>query len=221
MQSSTELTINTSTTVSHSFLHFTIQEFLAAYHLSKQPSQVQELFLEVHSKDPQFSMLITFLVGLNSSVLHCIKLPESEIQDLSTFHLHLLYETQSPKDVCKFLGNKIVKYYPALTSTSLDLHALSYCLCYSDCRWYLKINLQSFSSLFRNTDESYKGHIWGLTIRDASVRNIQLFFSLPKRLFSDLYRLVIMPCEPVGSVVGNILSDGHAVSKLEANFFCE
>ncbi len=71
MQSSTELTINTGTTVSHSFLHFTIQEFLAAYHLSKQPSQVQELFLEVHSKDPQFFMLITFLVGLNSSVLHC------------------------------------------------------------------------------------------------------------------------------------------------------
>ncbi len=105
MQTSTKLSINTSTTVSHSFLYFTIQEFLAAYHLSKQPSQVQELFLEVHSIDPQFSMLITFLVGLNSSVLHCIKLPESEIPDLSTFHLHLLYETQSPKDVCKFLGN--------------------------------------------------------------------------------------------------------------------
>ena len=209
MQSSTELSINTSTTVSHSFLHFTIQEFLAAYHLSKQPSQVQELFLEVHSKDPQFSMLITFLVGLNSSVLHCIKLPESEIQDLSTFHLHLLYETQSPKDVCKFLGNKtLVKHYPTLTSTSLDLHALSYCLCSSDCNWYLIISLRNLSTLCFNVNDFCEGHIMGLVIRDASARNLQLFFSLPKCLFSNLYELEVRDCEPVGSVV-DILNDGQ------------
>ena len=218
MQSSTELSISSGTIVSHSFLHFTIQEFLAAYHLSKQPSQVQELFLEVHSKDPQFSMLITFLVGLNSSVLHCIKLPESKIQDLSTFHLHLLYETQSPKDVCKFLGNTIVKHYPALTSTSLDLHALSYCLCSSNCRWSLGINLGNFSSLFRISDESYKGHIIELEIIDCSERNLELFFSLPKRLFSDLYRLVIRSCEPVESVVGDILSDGRLMNLKEFSF---
>ncbi len=207
MQSSTELTINTSTTVSHSFLHFTIQEFLAAYHLSKQPSQVQELFLEVHSKDPQFSMLITFLVGLNSSVLHCLQLPES--QDLSTFHLHLLYETQSPPNVCKFLGNKIVYYFPDLASTSLDLHALTYCLCSSDCYWCLHIDLRNFSSFFSNVDKSYKGHIRGLEILNASVHNLQLFFSLPKRIFSDLYMLSIVACEPVDSIVGDILSDGR------------
>ena len=209
MQSSTELSISSGTIVSHSFLHFTIQEFLAAYHLSKQLSQVQELFLEVHSKDPQFSMLITFLVGLNSSVLHCIKLPESKIQNLSTFHLHLLYETQSPKDVCKFLGNKTMKYSPALTSTSLDLHALTYCLCSSNCSWILKISLRNFSSFSCNVDESYKGHIRRLVLNDASERNLELFFSLPKRFFTDLCRLEIRQCEPVGSVVGDILSDGR------------
>ncbi len=188
MQSSTELSISSGTIVSHSFLHFTIQEFLdlAVYILSKQPSQVQELILEVHSNDPQFSMLITFLVGLNSSVLDCIKLPESEIQDLSTFHLHLLYETQSPKDVCKFLENKTVNYSLALTSTSLDLHALSYCLCSSDCDWSLNINMRNFLSFCCHVDESYKGHIIQLEIWDASERNLKLLFSLPKRLFSDL-----------------------------------
>ena len=208
MQSSTELTINTGTTVTHSFLHFTIQEFLAAYHLSRQPSQVQELFLEVHSKDPQFSMLITFLVGLNNSVLHCLQLPDSDILYLSTFHLHLLYETQSPKNVCKFLGNETVSYCPALTSTSLDLHALVYCLRSSNCRWYLNISLQNLSSLFFNPDEFYQGHIWGLVIRDASVDNLKLFFSLPKHIFS-IYRLIITACEPVGSVVQDILCDGR------------
>ncbi len=221
MQSSSELSISTGTTVSHSFLHFTIQEFLAAYHLAKQPSQVQELFLEVHSKDPQFSMLITFLVGLNSSVLHCLKLPkqpESEILDLSTFHLHLLYETQSPKDVCMFLGIRSVKYVPALTSTSLDLHVLTYCVCSSDCSWHLNINLRNFTSLLQNPDECYKGHIRRLIINDASVHSLRLFFSLPKRLFSDLYRLKIIECEPVGSVIRDILSDDRLMELKQFSF---
>ncbi len=210
MQSSTELTINTSTTVSHSFLHFTIQEFLAAYHLSKQPSQVQELFLEVHSKDPQFSMLIKFLVRLSSRVLHCLTLPQLKIQYISTFHLHLLYEAQSPKDVCKFLGNKTIEYSPSGTSTSLDLHALTYCLRFSDCYWCLNINLQNFTSLFCNSDEFYKGQIQTLEIYNVSVINLQLLFSLPKRLFSNLYRLIIsLANEPVCSVVRDILIDGQ------------
>ncbi len=147
-------------------------------------------------------MLITFLVGLNSSVLHCLQLPES--QDLSTFHLHLLYETQSPQNVCKFLGNKTVSY-SAAASTSLDLHALSYCLCSSDCYWCLYIDLRNFSSFFSTVDKSYKGHIRILEIWGASVHNLQLFFSLPKRIFSDLHRLEIIRCEPVASIVGDIL----------------
>ncbi len=77
MQSSTELSINTSTTVSHSFLHFTIQEFLAAYHLSKQPSKVQELFLEVQSKDPEASpSFLEVYTFINSNVVetNCVHL---------------------------------------------------------------------------------------------------------------------------------------------------
>ncbi len=167
--------------------------------------------MEVHSEDPQFSMLITFLVGLNRSVLHFLKLPDSVFLDmhlnLSTFHLHLLYETQSPEDVCKFLGNKTVNYCPALTSTPLVLQALSFCLCSSDCRWYLRVNLRNCTSIFRNPDESYKGHIERLEIRDASVY-LKLFFSLPKRVFSDLYKLELIEFEPA-SVVRDILSDGR------------
>ncbi len=99
-----------------------------------------------------------------------------------------------------------MKHSPAITSTSLDLHALTYCLCSSDCQLYLRINLQNFTSLFCKLNESCNRHIRVLVIRDASKRNLQLFFSLPKRLFYDL---IIMAREPVDSVVGDILSDGR------------
>ena len=99
MQSSADLSVYTGTTVTYSFLHFTIQEFLAAYHLSLQALEIQLLFFETHSGDPQFAVLLGFLVGLKSQLLKNVKCPDSNI-DFS--HLHWLHESQSPKDVAHF-----------------------------------------------------------------------------------------------------------------------
>ncbi len=209
MQSSTEPTLNTGTTVTHSFLHFTIQEFLAAYHLSNQPLEVQKTFLEVHSNDPQFRVLITFLVGLNSNVLHCLTLPKSN--KLLPFHIHLLYESQSPQDVCKFLGKESVKYYPTLMSTSFDLHALSYCLCHSDCFWRMHISLKNLSSLFSDCCVSYRGCITHLCLDDISENNCQLFFTLPARIFEKTCYLRLVTLDEPGEdcAVQKVLSDGR------------
>ncbi len=208
MQSSTELVVNTGTTVKHSFLHFTIQEFLAAYHLSNQPFHVQQLFLEVHINDPQFSVLITFLVGLNSNTLQFIPFPKSYI--LLPFHLHLLYESQSPQNVCLFLGVDLVNHVPTLTSTSFDLYSLSYCICHSNCPWALEIDIQNVSSLFSNSDQSYIGYLKYLVVSSASERNLRLLFSFPKRLFSNLHRLRINIQEPqFASILLDVLSDGR------------
>ncbi len=206
MQSSTEPTVNTGTIVTHSFLHFTIQEFLAAYHLSNEPQNIQITFLEVHSQDPQFRMIFTFLVGLNSNVLHCLTLPEAN--KLLPFHLHLLYESQSPQDVCKFLGRGSVKYYPTLTSTSFDLHALSYCLCHSDCFWCVKISLKNLSShLYSNSSGFYNGSIVQIVLTNASKQAIQLFFTLPRRIFVSIDFIRIGALEPINSAVQEIFGD--------------
>ena len=107
MQSSSDLSIYSGTTVTHSFLHFTIQEFLAAYHLSLQTLETQLLFIETHSIDPQFAVLLGFLIGLNSQLLQKFECPRSTID---SFHLHWLYESQSPKDVAHFLGNGVITF---------------------------------------------------------------------------------------------------------------
>ena len=205
MQSSTDLLINTGTTVTHSFLHFTIQEFLAAYHLSKQPAQVQQLFLVTHKSDHQFNILIKFLIGLNCDVLYFLRESTSDLR-LTTDQLHWLFESQSPMAVCKFLGNAAVEYY-SFSTTSLDLYALSYCLCCSNCKWILTIDLKNLSSIFSSSN-SFKGEIQTLRIASASHFVLKLMFSLPRHLFVGVSCFVVYSSHDIDSTVATILTNG-------------
>ena len=189
MQSSADLFIDTGTTVTHSFLHFTIQEFLAAYHLSHAETKVQELYLETHCHDPQSFMIIRFSIGLNSKILQLLK----SLEDCILIEkLHWLYESQSPGDVCKCLGSGDM-FYSSHFDTAFDLFALSYCICHSNCTWHLVINLSDVNSVFGqkygSVDDVYCGYIKKLTIYKATSSGISTFFSLPKHIFDKLSNL--------------------------------
>ena len=214
MQSSTIFSVFTVTTVTHSFLHFTIQEFLAAYHLSKQPCQVQELFLETHKNDSQFHMLLRFLIGLNSEALQYLR--ESQNSKISTIQLHWLFEAQSPMAICNYLGNGEVEYDSFDYASAFDLYALSYCLCSSNCSWILKINVSNLSSIY-SVSGSFHGHILVLFINNVSISALQLFLSLPNRLFAKLDYLILVSTWDIDSTLADILKSG-LVSKLTKFF---
>ena len=206
MQSSADLSIDTGTTVTHSFLHFTIQEFLAAYHLSNQQAQVQELFLETHQSDSRFHMLINFLFGLNSSIAHNF-VPSVDMSKCIR-QIHWFFEAQSPKALLNYFGTVRVRYV-SLNATSFDLYALSYCLCHSKCTWKITASLSSLSSLYHiKTDYPCKGEINSLTLTAVTCSALEIFFSLPKALFSKLERLEITSKEDIDCVVAGILKSG-------------
>ncbi len=75
------------------------------------------------------------------------------------------------------------------------------------------------SSLFYSSKECYKGHIELLDLSDASERNLQLLFTIPKIFFSDLKYLMIRALEPVDSVVRGVLSNGQ-FTNLKIFTFC-
>ena len=220
MQSSAELSIDTGTTVTHSFLHFTIQEFLAAYHLSKQPAQVQELFLQTHMKE-EFHVLLKFSIGLNSSILNAYNRLIKVSSGVTTTLLHWLYESQSPEDVCRFLGNSCVHYWCSYRARALDLHALSYCLCHSNCIWSLSLNLESLTSVY-HTDQPFSGKIKDLDIVQATVQGLKMFFSLPKHLLSGLQTLSIVTNTDTTSIdplMAQVLTSG-VLSNLRKFSYC-
>ena len=212
MQSSADLSINTGTTVTHSFLHFTLQEFLAAYHLSQQPARVQELFLKTHKNDYQSHMLFKFLVGLNSDALQYLS--EPNISQISTVQLHWLFESQSPVEIRKYLGNGAVEYKSSDSISAFDLYALTYCLCYSHCKWKLKrVDLANLSSIYSKSDDC-TGEIHRLSILGVTSSTLQLFFSLPRKLFSKLKVLNIFSACDIDAAIAEKLSSSFFKNSL-------
>ena len=193
MQSSADLSIDTGTTVTHSFLHFTIQEFLAAYHLSNKSEQVQKLFLEVHQEDPRFDVVIRFLIGLNKNCLeHLAKISENTV---SSKLLQWLYESQCPKAISKYLQNGNLRYYPMNT----DYYALTYCICYSNCSWSMLMDMSCLRTVFSPPEDQlshYTGQIISLSITSATPAGIQLLSLLPQRLFAELETLSVSSNQP-------------------------
>ncbi len=201
MQSSANLSIDTGTTVTHSFLHFTIQEFLAAYHLFKEPEQVRALFVEVHQQDPQFEVLIKFLIGLSNGVV----LWMADV--LNSTHVQWLYESQSPEYVCKCLGNGVV-LYDLKDQTQFDLHALTYCICHSNCKWKLAVDMSKLTTVVSIDNKRYTGKILQLLIHRASSIGLKLLFSLPKQLFSSLYYLWVQGNDCSYSILADLIQGG-------------
>ena len=222
MQSSADLSIDTGTTVTHSFLHFTIQEFLATYHLSLQSLETQALFYETHSIDPQFAVLLGFLIGLNSQLLKKVKCPDSNI-DFS--HLHWLHESQSPKDVAHFLGNGLITFIKYFNVSPFDIYTLTYCLCHSNCEWELGLSLEKLTSVFPSQNRlsdsaSYSGWIDRLIIGHVTDSALERFFSLPHILFSKLHHLVLYgsgSTSVMATLVANLIKKGNCPNLKE---FC-
>ena len=64
MQEVHELYVDKGDCVSYNFLHLTIQEYLAAVHLSMQPIDVQLQHFQLYNKISSFEMVLRFLSGL-------------------------------------------------------------------------------------------------------------------------------------------------------------
>ena len=173
------------------------------------------MFVKTHKNEQQFHILLKFLVGLNRNAL--LYLRDSVELHISTIQLHWLYESQSPSTVCKYLGTGAVKYNSKITS-SIDLYALTYCLCHSNCEWMLHINSSNLTSVF-NSDSETGGKIKVLSVVGATSSRLQMIFSLPKHLFSNLHELCIGATEDIDSVFHQALSCGLLPSLTDLGFF--
>ena len=190
MQSCVDHSVEGNTSVVHSFLHFTIQEYLAAYHLSLQSQETQKLFFETHASDPKFSVLLGFLIGLNSNVVRNIQ--HSGDMKIEPHYLHWLYESQSPENVARCLGERVVYFQSLIKLTPFDIYALTYCMSYSNCTWNLVVNLEDLTTVFvppEGVPVAYSGYVEELSVFDANDVAIRKFFSLSKNLFTNLHFL--------------------------------
>ena len=152
MQCAPELYVDEGAAVSYNFLHLTVQEYLAAFHLSQQPveKQIEHFRKYNRSNKHHFHMVLWFVCGINkftgysSEVLNtlCVLEPSDDSASVVTFNtLHQLFEAQGNDIIADLLGSSDIQPYEQYGGvTPFDCFVLGYCVSHSNCTW--KIDLE-------------------------------------------------------------------------------
>ena len=204
-----ELYVDQGAVVSYNFLHLTLQEFMAAVHVSLMTPDMQvDHFLSVEDS----SMLPVFTSGLTK-----LKYEEKELEKLKTFihydnrsmvytsFLHWLIEAQNAKLLHSLCNSTIPFCDLDLGFGSrgpFDYFVLGYCVVQSNCKWdiYFTEMTDEKTEMFvkgatcTNNNENNCGKIESLRVHihfEHSIIPMSLK-SMPTYLLSDLKKLTLL-----------------------------
>ena len=156
MQSVSQLYVKHGQNTSHNFLHLTVQEFLAALHISTIPSEKQLDHFKRHYEG-RFRVVLRFLAGLTklTALTHdqfkgllreipdqqgdeqqrdCCKRMVPDIS-VSVHHINWLFEAQNTV----LLHNHTVSFKFTREMQPLEYYSVGYCIVHSNCNWTLGI----------------------------------------------------------------------------------
>ena len=134
--------------VSYNFLHYTVQEYLAALHLSHLQPQEQMTIIDnkclrfvktvygiCYYEATQFKTTFQFLAGITKLAAYPVKfLSDLLSKDAATMY-SWLYESQNLPLLTSVLGSGKRKLSLFYSATTTDYFVAGYCLAHSNCTW--------------------------------------------------------------------------------------
>ena len=159
MQSVPQLYVIQGEDMSHNFLHLTVQEFLAALHISNMSLEQQLEHFRRQGKEGRWRVVLRFLAGitklanLSADLMKSLLLEqpnECQITErdrycitadvvLSSQHGNWMFETQRDDIAPVVLEKETVEYMGHKGLTPLDYYSLGYCIHHSHSHWVLTI----------------------------------------------------------------------------------
>ena len=165
--------------VSYNFLHLTLQEFFAAFHISHLGSCGLEVFKQ-HGKDERWNVVWRFVAGLTKfehykghmdSFLFIKSREDNEIK-ISLFTIQCLFEAQSVDHFSSIFSTSsdTLTRFEAQYCTALDTYALGFCISkfhVANVNWNVVINcyLTPFIKGLNKITPSADANIWNLCIQ--------------------------------------------------------
>ena len=184
---------------SYHFIHLTLQEYLAAVHISQLSAHEQTKLFHEHLNNGHFKMTIKFLTGLtklaNMPPHFATSLVESDETKLTFFHF--LFET---KDISTITESDEIVVRPQYSWTPLDYYVTGHAVSHSNYLWRLYFSHASIDDenfeLFCKGCAAFlgtgsKGHIVHANFSENSItsKSIQSFVNIPPRIVQKLIEL--------------------------------
>ena len=153
MQTYPELYVDRGASVSYNFLHLTVQEYLAAYHISQQSRDEQVAFMRDNT---ELEVVVRFLAGLTElgtdlwDVVREFACEDKRSIDAEFLFkenfikleiLHLLFESQDSSAITSLLGSECVCFFyngDNYVLQPFDWYVLGHCITHSSCDWKLE-----------------------------------------------------------------------------------
>ena len=209
---------------SYHFIHLTLQEYLAAVHISQLPAHEQTRLFQEHANSGHFKMTMRFLAG-------CTKLanipPDIAMYTTKLNYFHFMFEAKDISDTTRTLGSDEMIVDPYYSWTLLDYYVTGHAISHSNFSWRLNFELSSID------DEKFellcqgcaapggtgcRGHIsyadfWGNECLTS--KSIQSFVNIPPHILQDMRVLHLGHNKLDGSACDLLAKVVPSMSRLE------
>ena len=200
--------------VSYNFLHYTVQEYLAALHLSHlQPQEqmtiidakcfkaVEDKLGETYYETTQFKLTLQCLAGITElDAIPVDFLSKLLSRDAATVY-SWLYESQNLPLLTSVLGSGERKLRLHYSATSTDYFVVGYCLAHSKCTWSMKfdyISVDDVAMEFLSKGCNHQLPETGISSKIVSASfkygsitadGVEHFLSIPNTLLQHIHHL--------------------------------
>ena len=209
-------------TSSYHFIHLTLQEYLAAVHISQLPAHEQTRLFQEHLNSGHFKMTLRFLAG-------CTKLaniPSNITMDTKLNYFHFLFEAKDISMTTRTLGSDEMVVNPHYSWTPLDYYVTGHAISHSNCPWRLhfissSLDDEKFELLCQGCaapgGTGCRGHISHADFRfnDITSKSIQSFVNIPPHILQNMRVLNLADNELDGSACDLLVKVVPSMSMLE------
>ena len=207
---------------SYHFIHLTLQEYLAAVHISQLPAYEQTRLFQEHVNSGHFKMTMRFLAGRTKLA----NIPPDITMDSKLNYFHFLFEAKDISMTTRTLGSDQMFVRSHYSWTPLDCYVTGHAISHSNCSWKLhfissSIDDEKFQLLCQGCaapgGTGCRGHIshaefWG---NDITSQSIQSFVNIPPHILHNMGVLYLSDNKLDGSACDLLAKAVPSMSRLE------
>ena len=244
MQTCPELYVDRGASISYNFLHLTLQEYLAACHISWLSVDEQVAFMRENIESKKLEVVVKFLAGLSTlgkdlwdivrgfackdKPNDIVSLMWQETNFIKLKVLHWLFESQDHSAITSVLGSNYVCFSQVCQNTRpFDWYVLGYCITHSSCGWKLELAGLKLESVKVFLKELNLQQDHCLFPRQGKIKQLSLLYSqqppvhllvanIPKLLvFRNLTHFVLMKSDLTSETCNHLAKHSDLLQKLE------